>query len=471
MSEVIPQKPNLKILYGGLGSMVAVLGGLITYKVMHHNKKSDQNQDEVRVQTEAEKSKRAADMKAAGIQPKNFGQDLKFDSQGNLLGAKVGEGDLPENRTMDSMADKKAKMDKRAAAATAADDVNANIDDGQNGYGANRYGAGPRSGFAQRSASEMEQNRTDRREELELASKPMLVYSTEYSVKVGASPQTTVRAAAQAMPVGGMPVDPSVTSAQTIQQLQHAGVLPGAAKPGGLMPGAGASAQPMRSRPGSLADMRVRPGASFIIREGKFLDCVLTHQVESSFNDSPMVMMVARDFMSPDGRHVLFPAGTIINSVAGKTESLQQARLFISSHRASFPDGTSAYFPERQMPLGMNPDGSYGVEGKVNMHFWLQYGAGIMMGVINGLAASAAGPQTYSAATGMVVQTPGQAAAAGASQSFNEVTKRILDRYANIVPTISLEQGARVKVFFTEDVQVNEYMPTSALRWVRNAAH
>jgi type IV secretion system protein VirB10 len=224
---------------------------------------------------------------------------------------------------------------------------------------------------------------------------------------------------------------------------------------------------PVRSLEGdSFLMLGGGPGPRYRVPEGRFLDCVITHKVEGSNNESPVVAMVTRDYVSPDGKWVLFPAGSTVLGVQGLVQAQQQTRLFIRMHRMLLPNETSLYFPERLQPQALNPDGSIGVEGSVNRHFWLQFGAAVCLGVVDGLSAAYS---TSSSSSGTVTISTQQYATGKVSDRLSQVTEKILDKYANVVPTITLKNGQRMKVYFSEDVLVNGYMPTSQLNWVGHA--
>jgi type IV secretory pathway VirB10-like protein len=53
------------------------------------------------------------------------------------------------------------------------------------------------------------------------------------------------------------------------------------------------------------------------------------------------------------------------------------------------------------------------------------------------------------------------------AQNFGQVAGQIIQRYANVVPTITLPSGKKMKVYFTSDVVVSPYLRTSELSWVQ----
>jgi type IV secretory pathway VirB10-like protein len=53
------------------------------------------------------------------------------------------------------------------------------------------------------------------------------------------------------------------------------------------------------------------------------------------------------------------------------------------------------------------------------------------------------------------------------SADFSSVIAGAIQKYANVVPTVTVDAGAKMKVFFAEDVRLSTYMATRDLTWVR----
>jgi hypothetical protein len=228
---------------------------------------------------------------------------------------------------------------------------------------------------------------------------------------------------------------------------------------------------------GEVGDMRIGgrpigPGGSLIavgpdevVRQGKFLECALTHEMRVDLVNSPMRAQIIQDFLSADGKYVLYPAGAQVLGSAGRVQNAQQARAYIKATRVVFPrrseneKGLAAFFPKRDMPA-TDAGGAIGVDGEVDRHFWLQFGAAVMLGVLDGmgaaLQANTAGERTVDSL--ILGRT---------SNNLSNVVAGIVGRYGNVVPTISIEPGAKLKIYFDEDVLVSPYMLTSELAYLR----
>ena len=52
--------------------------------------------------------------------------------------------------------------------------------------------------------------------------------------------------------------------------------------------------------------------------------------------------------------------------------------------------------------------------------------------------------------------------AAGRRRSLATSTARVLDRYLNVLPTITIREGHRIKIVLTNDLHLPAYPPSSA---------
>ncbi len=224
---------------------------------------------------------------------------------------------------------------------------------------------------------------------------------------------------------------------------------PGPSRSGTDLLPAQEQAQPLG--PGSIGDMRIGgDGPEQVVRQGKFLDCVLVSEVRADLVESPVIGMVSRDFVSLGGQYVLVPAGAKLIGLAGRVQNLQQARVYIRFDRIIFPDQRSAYFPVRKVAAG-DGVGSVGIEGDVDRHFGLMFGSAVMLGVVDGMAAAVEG------ANSSATPAARELIEARTSMNMSQVVAGILSRYGNVVPTVTVEAGTKMKVFFAADVRMTPY--------------
>jgi type IV secretion system protein VirB10 len=214
-----------------------------------------------------------------------------------------------------------------------------------------------------------------------------------------------------------------------------------------------------------VADMRVSAEAvrQEVVRQGKFLDCALVTRLRADLVESEVVAMVVRDFVTLDGETVLVPAGTKLLGRAGAVQNVQQARVYLQFERLIYPDQRSAYF--RRKSPATDALGAAGVDGDVDRHFFLQFGSALLLGVLDGLAAAVQGVASGGADPSVRDMILGRT-----SSNLATVVAGILNRYGNVVPTITVEPGAKLKVYFAEDVILTPYRATvPPARWGRGA--
>ena len=152
---------------------------------------------------------------------------------------------------------------------------------------------------------------------------------------------------------------------------------------------------------------------------------------------------------SHGGEHILIPAGARILGETRPVQALGETRLAVAFHRLLMPDGSTLRLDQF---LGLNQIGDAGLRDKVNHHYWSTFGAAAAVGLISGLAqwigtagvAGGSGDRTVIIAGGV---------ADGASQASLQVMSRFLNR----LPTITIREGHRVKVYLTSDLHLPAY--------------
>jgi type IV secretory pathway VirB10-like protein len=90
------------------------------------------------------------------------------------------------------------------------------------------------------------------------------------------------------------------------------------------------------------------------------------------------------------------------------------------------------------------------LKDKVNNHYLQIFGTSIALGVI-------AGAGEIESGGGAVTTSGSQAFTTGAAGSVSGTATTILDKFIQIPPTITIREGHRVKVYFTQDMLVPAY--------------
>jgi type IV secretion system protein VirB10 len=198
-------------------------------------------------------------------------------------------------------------------------------------------------------------------------------------------------------------------------------------------------------------------GQPYVIYEGLTMDTVLMNRLDGD-SVGPVKVLVSNPVYSHDGQHVLVPEGTIVLGEARKIGSNgfgQQRRIAVTFHRMIMPDGYSVDLDQFH---GLDQIGEEALKDKVNNHYLEIFGTSIALGVIAG-----AGQITQGG--GAITTSGSQAFTTGAASGVSQSATTVLDRFIQIPPTITIREGHRVKVYFTQDMLLPAYenhtIPTS----------
>ncbi len=440
----------IALVAGGLVG-VGCLGFLLTkaFRPAPKGPGRPQAPGEARIAARAEAAKDRAESGVPRMRQEEVGTGYQFDALGNYVPPKVDPRDLPENQPLVTLEPVQAARPGPSPP--------------------REEGGQPwRQEATETDPGLVRERREARNEERQDLRDSMLGYTTSRAAKwAGRRADREGRGGGDEAPrtAEDAQAEASVRSMERLTALAEKAMGAGGPAAQERMPAETAS---QTAPPGEVADMRISggSGATDTVREGKFLDCVTINRVESDIADSPVMAQVARDFVSLDGKQVLVPAGAKVYGTAGRVQSLQQARLYVRFYKIVFPRRNPeetprvAYFPSRTFP-GMDQLGSLGVRDKFNQHLMLQFGAAIALGVFDGLAAKVESPQAGDnpSARDLVM--------ARTSQNFNHVADSVIQRYGNVVPTVTIREGTKLKMYFTQDVMLTPFMATGDLSWMK----
>jgi type IV secretory pathway VirB10-like protein len=185
-------------------------------------------------------------------------------------------------------------------------------------------------------------------------------------------------------------------------------------------------------------------GPLYRVFEGSVIETVLTNRLYGEFT-GPVNVMVATDLYSHDHQHILLPQGTRILGEATKVSVQQQRRLAVAFHRAILPDGYSVDFDQF---AGLDQQGATGLTGRVDTHWAKVIGTAVLVGAIGGLAQVGAYGGTYG---------PGTAIQTGIGAQTSQQAVQILDRALNVLPTVTVYEGTRVRIWVAHDAELPAY--------------
>lgn len=190
-------------------------------------------------------------------------------------------------------------------------------------------------------------------------------------------------------------------------------------------------------------------GQPYVIYEGLTIDTVLMNRLDGDAV-GPVKVLVSNPVYSHDHQHVLVPEGTIVLGEARKIGASgfgQQRRLAVVFHRMIMPDGYSVDLDQFH---GLDQIGEEGLKDKVNNHYLQIFGTSIALGVIAGAAQITQGGGVYGGSGSQVFTN-------GAASSVSQSATTIMDRFIQIPPNITIREGHRVKVYFTQDMLLPAY--------------
>jgi type IV secretion system protein VirB10 len=218
-----------------------------------------------------------------------------------------------------------------------------------------------------------------------------------------------------------------------------------------FVPGRAAGEQPAPEATKKAPEVNLNSavGQPYVIFEGAVLDTVLMNRLDGDAV-GPVKVLVSNPFYSHDHQHVLIPDGTVVLGEAKKIGSAgfgQQRRMAVVFHRLIMPDGYSVDLDQFH---GLDQIGEEGLKDKVNNHYLQIFGTSIALGVI-------AGAGEIESGGGTITTSGSQAFTNGAAGSVSQTSTTILDRFMQIPPTITIREGHRVKIYFTQDMLLPAY--------------
>jgi type IV secretory pathway VirB10-like protein len=213
-------------------------------------------------------------------------------------------------------------------------------------------------------------------------------------------------------------------------------------------PGAQGQLSGQGSAPNKKSSVSVNDatGPPYVLFEGTLIETALVNRLDGDFS-GPVKVMVTNSVFSHDRQHVLIPEGTFVLGEVKPVQGFGQRRLAVVFHRLRMPDG---YAVDLDQFRGLDQIGATGLKDQVNNHYLQIFGASIALGIISGAAESSVNNVGIGA-------SGSEAYRAGTASSLFQSSTRVLDRFLNINPTLTIREGHRVKVYLTNDLLLPAY--------------
>jgi type IV secretion system protein VirB10 len=207
-----------------------------------------------------------------------------------------------------------------------------------------------------------------------------------------------------------------------------------------------------RSTPSSTGPISAS-GPLHRLLEGTFIDTVLTNRLDGS-SAAPLNCLVTNPVYSHSGQHVIIPAGARILGETKPVQALGETRLAVVFHRVLMPDGRTYGLNKFN---GLNQVGDAGLRDQVNQHYLSTFGASAAVGLITGLS-QFLGNVGFAGDGDRTIVIAG-----GVGNATSQATAQVMNRFLNRLPTITIREGHRIKVYLTADVELPAYQSAGLL--------
>ena len=186
-------------------------------------------------------------------------------------------------------------------------------------------------------------------------------------------------------------------------------------------------------------------GKTYVLFEGTILETVLINRLDGGFT-GPVECLLSTDVYSNDRQHLLIPAGSKLLGETKKVDTLGQTRLAVAFHRVLMPDGYSVSLDQFK---GLNQIGDTGLRDQVNNHYLRIFGVSLAVGALGAVAEAGTAGSLNASNADLMRQ--------GFAQSTAQSSAQILDKFLNIMPTVTIREGHRVKVYLSGDLALPDY--------------
>jgi type IV secretion system protein VirB10 len=191
-------------------------------------------------------------------------------------------------------------------------------------------------------------------------------------------------------------------------------------------------------------------GRKYVLFEGTVLETLLINRLDGSFS-GPVSCLLSTNVYSHDRQHVLIPAGSKILGETKKVDASGQVRLAIVFHRLIMPDGFSVNLDQFQ---GLDQEGATALKDKVNNHYVRIFGASLALGVLGGVAQLGTASTLNTSATDRIRE--------GFGTGMASAGEHILDKFLNVLPTVTIREGSRIKIYLSSDLVLSDYTAHNA---------
>lgn len=212
-----------------------------------------------------------------------------------------------------------------------------------------------------------------------------------------------------------------------------------------------ASMSTVNATPAPMSETNDSYDTGFTLYAGTVIPATLLTGITSEVNNGDVVAQVRQDvYDSLTGMHLLIPQGSRLIGVSGAAGSRGNKCIGVAFKRIIFPNGFSVQLPDQK---AIDGTGFPGLRDKYDDHSSTLYRTAFLGALLAAAAQSATGNSS-----GYDNRSPGQEAVSGAVAEVLDTAHTIVERDANMAPTITITPGAQFSVFINADIALMEYL-------------
>lgn len=217
----------------------------------------------------------------------------------------------------------------------------------------------------------------------------------------------------------------------------------------------------------SQAEATLMGNINYVIAQGKIIDAILETAINTDL-PGPLRAIVSRDIYAESGRQVLIPRGSRLIGSYNSSLKGGQTRVYVIWARVIRPDGIDIKIDSP----GIDQLGRAGVAGYVDNKYFEMFAAAFLtssvtvaLGVAGDSLLDDGGTSSTNTSDGTTTSsgTAGSQAVLTGINDFSDTTEDILKDILDQEPTITVDQGTRIKVFVNRDL----IMPPAVLEQLR----
>ena len=200
----------------------------------------------------------------------------------------------------------------------------------------------------------------------------------------------------------------------------------------------------------TFSDDALQDKGSYVLNAGAVIQATLLTGVTSDVPNGDVVAQVRQNiYDSLTGTHLLIPQGSRIIGTTGAAGGLGNQRISVVFKRIILPNGASLTLPNQQ---AIDGTGYPGLMEKYKEQRGKLYQTAFFSTLLSAAAQSLTGNTS-----GSDSRSPGQEAVSGAVASILQTGQKLMDKDANVNPTIEIEPGFQFSIFVNQDLAIGAY--------------